>query len=91
MDTSTPNPADVAMERLHSQIALARERLAGADRVLEIRARDMLVSETPVADHAYRLARDDRGRLRTRLEGLESDLGRLILEREGLLTPRISA
>jgi hypothetical protein len=86
-----PNPADVAMERLRSQIALARERLAGADRALEIRARAMLVSETPVADHAYRLARDEQGRLRSRLEELEAELGGLILEREGLLSPRLTA
>ena len=42
----------------------------------------MLASETPVADHAYRVARDERSRVRGALNDLQAALGRLILERE---------
>ena len=83
-----PDPTDVAMERLRSQIALARERLAQAERELAECGQVMLASETPVADHAYRLARDERSRVRHALEGLEAALGHLVLERE---VPRLSA
>ena len=87
-----PHPTDVAMERLRSQIALARERLAEADRVLAERGQVMFASETPVADHAYRLARDERSRVRSALHELESALGRLVLEREAPgLAPRVTA
>ena len=70
------------MERLRSRIALARARLAEADRILAERGLVMLASETPVADHAYRVARDERSRVRGALNDLQAALGRLILERE---------
>jgi hypothetical protein len=92
MDRSHPDPADVAMERLRSQIALARGRLEEAQAALAERGQIMVASETPSADHAYRLARDDRERLRRILEQLESSLGRLVLEREvGAALGRIPA
>jgi hypothetical protein len=78
-----PDPTDVAMERLRSRIALARARLAEADRDLAERWQVMLACETPAADHAYRLARDERAQVRGALEDLEASLGWLVLEREG--------
>lgn len=78
-----PDPTVVEMERLRSRIALTRARVAEADRVLAERWQVMLVCETPSADHAYRLARDDLTRVREALADLESALGRLLLEREG--------
>ena len=87
-----PDPTDVAMERLRSQIALARARLAEAERVLVERGQVMLASETPAADHAYRLARDERAHVRTALVALEASLGGLVLEREaGSLSGTIPA
>jgi len=87
-----PDPTDVAMERLRSQIALARARLAAADDELAERGQVMVASETPAADHAYRMARDERTRIRRLVEELEASLGRLILEREApSLTRRIFA
>ena len=77
-----PDPTDVAMERLRSRIALARRRLADADRILAERWQVMLACETPSADHAYRLARDEEAQVRKALEDLEASLGRLVLERE---------
>jgi hypothetical protein len=81
MDRSHPDPADVAMERLRSQIALARGRLDEADGILAERGQVMLASETAAADHAYHLARDERSRIRRSLEDLEASLGGLLLER----------
>jgi len=78
-----PHPTDVAMERLRSRIALARGRLAEADRLLTERWQVMLACETPAADHAYRIARDERTEVREALDALEASLGRLVLEREG--------
>jgi hypothetical protein len=87
-----PDPTDVAMERLRSRIALARARLAEADRVLVERWQVMLACETPAADNAYRLARDGRTKVRQALDDLEASLGRLILEREaGILSGTIPA
>ena len=87
-----PDPVDVAMERLRSRIALARVRLAEADRILMERWQVMLACETPAADHAYRLARDERTQVRGTLDDLEASLGRLILEREaGALSGTIPA
>jgi hypothetical protein len=91
MEQPSPHPTEVAMERLRSQIALARQRLTQAERDLEERGWGMLVSETPIADHAYRVARDERARVRARLAELESALGRLILEREGFASDPASA
>ena len=82
MDRQFPDPTDVAMERLRSRIALARARLAEAERLLAECGQVMVVSETPAADHAYRLARDDRTQARRLVEELEAALGRLVLERE---------
>ena len=91
MEQPYPHPTDVAMERLRAQIALARERLIQTERALEHRGWGMLVSETPIADHAYRVARDERARVRARLAELEAALGSLILEREGLAIDPASA
>ena len=66
-------------------------RLIQAERALEERGWGMLVSETPMADHAYRVARDERARVRARLAELEAALGRLILEREGFASDPASA
>ena len=83
MNHQDTDPTDVAMERLRSQIALARARLAEAESDLVERGQIMLASETPVADHAYRVARDERSRVSGLLRDLEASLGRLVLEREG--------
>jgi hypothetical protein len=42
----------------------------------------MLLSETPLADHEYRLVRDQHRRLQTRVDEVRASLGVLILERE---------
>ena len=92
MNRQHPDPTDVAMERLRSQIALARTRLAEAESVLAERGLVMLASETPAADHAYRMARDERSRVVALLRELEAALGRLILEREAAsFRPPVSA
>jgi hypothetical protein len=82
-----PHPTDVAMERLRSRLALARGRMAEAERVLTERWQLMLACETPSADHAYRVARDERAQVRSAIEDLEASLGRLVLEREAGTIP----
>src|SRR5437762_2193516 len=89
---SHPDPIDVAMERLRSQIALARTRLEEAEGALAEYGQMMLASETAAADHAYRMARDERFRVRRHLHELEASLGLLVLERETTDLPgRVSA
>jgi hypothetical protein len=81
MDATQPQ-FEAAMERLRAEIAALRERLADSARLVEARWLDMLLAETPIAEHAYRLARDGHDRVRGRLGELESALGALILELE---------
>jgi hypothetical protein len=75
-------PVDTLMERLQSEIALLSERFAASERMLEVRSLEMLLAETALAAHAYRVARDAHLRLRARLHHLQAKLGSLILERE---------
>jgi hypothetical protein len=74
--------ADTFMERLQAEIALLSDRLAASERMLEVRALEMLLAETALAANCYRVARDDHLRLRARLHQLQGKLGTLILERE---------
>jgi hypothetical protein len=71
---------EAAMERLRSEIALAGDRLGEARSAMERRSVEMLLAETALADHGYRLARDDHHRRRRQLEELQAALGALILE-----------
>ena len=74
--------ADTFMERLQAEIALLSDRLAASERMLEVRSLEMLLAETALAAHGYRVARDDRHRLGARLHQLQVRLGTMILERE---------
>ena len=68
------------MERLRAEIALVSDRLRDSERALEERAWSRLLSETPVADHAYLLARRQHAELERVLRNLQAQLGRRLLE-----------
>ena len=70
------------MERLRAEIAILSDCLGASARTLEERAWNQIVSETPVADHAYLVARLEHTRLERRLASLQAELGRQILEVE---------
>jgi hypothetical protein len=84
MDERLPH-IEIAMERLRARIALLGDRLRVSQRALEDRGHQMLLAETPLADHAYRMARHELLGLRARLADLQAALGSLILEREELV------
>ena len=71
---------EVVMERLRAEIALVSDRLRDSERALEERAWSRLLSETPVADHAYLLARRQHAELERVLRNLQAQLGRRLLE-----------
>jgi hypothetical protein len=73
-----------AMDRLRAEIALLRDRLGDAARLLEERSQGVLLAETPLADHEYRLARRAYDRVQERLAELEVELGGLMLEHQGV-------
>ena len=85
----TPPASTPELERLRAEIASLRERLADAARALEERSQGVLLAETPLADHEYRLARQAHDRVRARLQELETELGALILEHEDASAVRL--
>ena len=68
------------IERIRTELGILEERRSDHCRILERRRAQMLVAETPLADHEYRLAREDYDRVESRIEELEAE--RLSLERE---------
>ena len=78
---------DAAMERLRAEHTLLAERIRASEVLHERASLSMLLAETPAADHAYRLARDDLLGLRARMADLQTRLGALILEREESRAP----
>ena len=78
--THSPSPAE--MDRLRAEIAALRDRLADATRTLEKSSQCVLLAETPLADHEYRLARQAHDRVLARLRELEAELGATILDHE---------
>ena len=72
--------AEIVMERLRAEIAVVSDRLRDSERSLEQRAWSSLLSETPVADHAYLLARREHAELERALHNLQAQLGRRLLE-----------
>jgi hypothetical protein len=81
MQSSLPQ-TEILMERLRAEIAAITHRLQDSERTLEERAWSMLVSETPVADHAYVVARRQHAILERRLREIQARLGAHTLERE---------
>jgi hypothetical protein len=77
-----------SMERLRAQIDVLRAALATSARLVEARSLDLLLAETPVADHAYRRARGEYQRIRTSMLAQEARLGGLILEMEARDAPQ---
>ena len=72
--------AEIVMERLRAEISVVSDRLRDSERALEERAWSRLLSETPVADEAYLLARREHAELERALHSLQAQLGRRILE-----------
>jgi hypothetical protein len=85
MPTRLPH-VEAAMERLQAEIAHLSELRAVAERRLEVRGLEMLLAETALAAHGYRVARDDHASLGDRLHEVQAKLGSLILELEMVQT-----
>jgi chromosome segregation ATPase len=73
------------IERIRTELGSLEERRSDHRRLLERRRAQMLVAETPLADHEYRLARLDHNRVEARVEELEAELLSLDEERDRML------
>ena len=78
MKTTDPlSPAARELERAWTQRSILRDRLAERrERVADLWVR-ALVSETPVADQAYRLAEEECRRVEAEIARIEERLGTL--------------
>lgn len=81
------NLADLGdrLTRAREDLRIVEEQLAFQADVLEESKTRMLVSETPLADQEYRLARDDHRRLSRERDRVSSEIADLLREQDRLL------
>jgi hypothetical protein len=87
-----------SMSQLNERLSRAREELRIAEEqllfqmdVLEEAKTRMLVSETPLADREYRIARDDHDRLQRQREQATALIAELQKEQDRLLDRMLNA
>ena len=73
------------LERAREELRILEEQLVFQNDVVEEAKTRMLVSETPIADQEYRIARDDLERLRRQRERVVNQIDDLRREQDRLL------
>jgi len=73
------------LSRAREDLRIVEEQLLYQMDVLEEAKTRMLVSETPLADREYRVARDDHDRLSRQRDEIMSVVTELLNEQDGLL------
>ncbi|MDQ3218440.1 MAG: hypothetical protein M3Q18_11450 [Actinomycetota bacterium] len=71
--------------RAREDLRIVDEQISFQLEVVEDKKTRMLVSETPLADRAFRLARDDLGRMYKERERLAAEIARLSVEQDRVL------
>ena len=73
------------LSKAREELRIVEEQLLFQMDVLEEAKTRMLVSETPLADREYRIARDDYERLEKQRDGFTTQIAELQKEQDGLL------
>ncbi len=73
------------LSRARADLRIVEEQLVFQTDVLEDAKTRMLVSETPLADRAFRVARDDYDRMRRERERVAAEVAELLAEQDRLL------
>jgi chromosome segregation ATPase len=73
------------MDGLRTELAILAEQREMQGQAMDRRKAQMLVAETPLADHEYRLARQAHDQIVQRLGEIEAALAALTDERDRLL------
>ncbi|CAN5609179.1 hypothetical protein BH20ACT21_BH20ACT21_01100 [soil metagenome] len=71
--------------RVREDLRIVEEQISFQLDVVEDAKTRMLVSETPLADRAFRLARDDLGRMYKERARLTAEITRLVVEQDRVL------
>ncbi|MDQ3985405.1 MAG: hypothetical protein M3280_02770 [Actinomycetota bacterium] len=74
-----------SLTRAQEELRIVEEQLLFQNDVFEEAKTRMLVSETPIADREYRVARDDLERLRRQRDRVNAEIGDLRREQDRLL------
>ncbi|MGH2750998.1 MAG: hypothetical protein ACRDK3_09030 [Actinomycetota bacterium] len=79
------------LARAREELRIADEQLLWQNEVVEEANTRMLVSETPLADRAYRIARDDQKKLEQQRDRASSEIEDLQREQDRLLDRMLGA
>ncbi|HVM11975.1 MAG TPA: hypothetical protein VM638_05815 [Actinomycetota bacterium] len=79
------------LARVREELRILEEQLLFQMDVLEEAKTRMLVSENPVADREFRIARDDHDRLVRQREGMSEEIADLLREQDRLLDRMLNA
>jgi hypothetical protein len=79
------------LARARDELRIVDEQLLFQDDVVDEAKTRMLVSETPLADRAFREARDDQKKLRTQRERARKEIEGLKREQDRLLDRMLGA
>jgi hypothetical protein len=71
--------------RAREDLRIVEEQISFQVEVVEDAKTRMLVSETPLADRDFRIARDDLGRMQKEKERLTAEIARLVVEQDRVL------
>ena len=71
--------------RAREDLRIVEEQISFQLEVVEDAKTRMLVSETPLADRDFRIARDDLGRMYKEKERLTAEIARLVVEQDRVL------
>ena len=71
--------------RVREDLRIVEEQISFQLDVVEDAKTRMLVSETPLADRDFRIARDDLGRMYKERARLTSEIARLVVEQDRVL------
>ena len=71
--------------RAREDLRIIEEQISFQLDVVEDAKTRMLVSETPLADRDFRIARDDLGRMYKERERLTAEIARLVVEQDRVL------
>ncbi|MFN2488764.1 MAG: hypothetical protein ABR529_03295 [Actinomycetota bacterium] len=74
-----------SLDREREDLRIVEEQVRFQSDVLEEAKTRMLVAETPLADRAYRIARDDLGRLERERDRIRSSIAELLVQQDRLL------
>lgn len=80
-----------SLKRAQADLRIVEEQLLFQMDVLEEAKTRMLVSETPLADREFRIARDDHQRLERQRDEITREIGELQKEQDRLLDLMLNA